>query len=1680
MNPIPLNDRGQFRYADFVEYIPEFLWEEPDVVELLQVMSDYINDAYRNIEDVEEFEFKFCVAEAKVELGKRQLERLRTMFQLASGRGDRVYYLSVPRANVKSNAVFGKANGYTPYYIDIGLSEVTDEITGISGIDRKIGELSDGDVVFVRYMNLDPVVVKSYYYSVASGSLILDKDGTTQDPFTDTDNSAGRMISFLVDDISSVGKRFGGLCNGNGYYEVFFNARVSEVKSESATGAVQFDADNVNSTKDTLVVDYYGTGYEQSGKYYTTMGFCGEDGWAWKSGFPTGMFYLKDTSGAHLAGIGESVRNNEVMAEDPSLEMASDKYTLSKDAVFDEVTGLWSFSTNAAMPQVNGAKYYIVDKTSGDMLAEFVMAGDTEIEGSYVSKMMAVGYNPYADAGTIPADGVFIMTFPLFYSKGVPDYSTAKPSLMWTSVGGDASIEWKDAVLRRCQSRSDVKTIGATFNVGGDNADYTAYAFRVPASVYFAMEEENVPELYCDNILWDGLQKPAKIYQKSNGTYWVQMLVPLKIPAEPTPITLRSGFVSMLEIDEKGTSIWTDPYSIEGLRGCLCADGTDAEVSCFIAAYGNTGKVHAARIKAVLEDGELLLSDKLGEGTYACTIMDVRGEDGTVKSVSSVTRVSDEYYRGAAEKYTGDVFSDGMFYAHDRTGNMQFVQVGDPEMQVTIPVTGKQYAVNDMVSSGGILYRCISPCVMTDGGPEAMEEFTVETTAGYRIEYTEVYNKFIPYCGQVKAMDFGERIDYTGDMHVTTLPLYITKVVENRLKYGWEHREFLNYGTDMDMSGRDRNGSLDIFSSARSGDNPGFETTMDAVTATLDSKAKWKIDYPVLKNGAESVQTVDIDNPVAIPVEYGGDYWTVSMQSAGHGLVEGVQLKVSGYDTVGGIDINGYRTVHLVDGDNFTFRIPAEQGYSGAHSVYIPVSSGATVSYIADYRVGVKTIIALPDEGNYRLALDGELRGVSAGTKLELVDLEVDCGKMDGEAVFDAIVVSVIEDTDGTWSVIVETDTETLPGQLGHEFQLRRGISANDYVIVGDDIYRVGNGQWEQKEMHDMSVPSVLVSRQNIMDVSATNPELAIGEDIEIDVIMPNNLDSATVRLKGMISHFTPDNASIIENRTMVYIRGVTPSQYNGWHTVTRVISPKAFDITVRLSPKNCEAGSGMNGEPMYLNEGRWYAYTVKGVDWDKVSNRVTYSLNNTITSTTKDGEKLATEYPHGLSEGEYVVVGKLDEIVKVDCNNFADADIKCYRVTGVYGDTGLRLADLDGNPVTDIGGKSIARGVLLTDREDDLGSLRNEYTRELASLGGAKYRFKAGDIVVALAQQNPDEIKAWRVAAKAQWQPVRSKRSMKISALGVYSYGNGKFNGVDVEADEDTEKYETVSDVDIAGYEDDIYVAGYHCVAHQNFSVPALDDVDTTRSMNEQYSSRYDYSTVSPRYNMKSSFRGIPSMKYPLLEKIERLCYLRDAHVIDYDVIEYLARFLGYDITALGDDVEESNLYRTRSDRELAVRETIANLPQYYALGGTKPGLHMLMSAFGVISDVITLWTDANYPYNELIGRDAVQQRMEDGDDGKWVPTPYIDIEVTLNASLPQFSATQSDIERLREQIRVFKPINVVFRDFVYKLVDTVRIKPTISIDGITGSSDCGAVTSSGNELVIEYSDESLNNCAF
>ena len=148
-----------------------------------------------------------------------------------------------------------------------------------------------------------------------------------------------------------------------------------------------------------------------------------------------------------------------------------------------------------------------------------------------------------------------------------------------------------------------------------------------------------------------------------------------------------------------------------------------------------------------------------------------------------------------------------------------------------------------------------------------------------------------------------------------------------------------------------------------------------------------------------------------------------------------------------------------------------------------------------------------------------------------------------------------------------------------------------------------------------------------------------------------------------------------------------------------------------------------------------------------------------------------------------------------------------------------------------------------------------------------------------------------------------------------------------------------------------------------------------------------------------------------------------------------------------------------------------------------------MLMGAFGVIGDVLTLYTNTMHPYEELLNKDEVAGRLEEDTtngtiEGTWVSTPYIDIALTDDSRFPQFAIQVDDIQRIREQIRVWKPIQVVFRDILLRYVGEIELNSWIT-GPIVGIEEFGTVigATDGDEdevLDAEYVDPALTNCAF
>ena len=292
--------------------------------------------------------------------------------------------------------------------------------------------------------------------------------------------------------------------------------------------------------------------------------------------------------------------------------------------------------------------------------------------------------------------------------------------------------------------------------------------------------------------------------------------------------------------------------------------------------------------------------------------------------------------------------------------------------------------------------------------------------------------------------------------------------------------------------------------------------------------------------------------------------------------------------------------------------------------------------------------------------------------------------------------------------------------------------------------------------------------------------------------------------------------------------------------------------------------------------------------------------------------------------------------------------------------------------------------------------------------------------------QTNSDENGYWRVVKNAQWQRLGTKLVMKI-------------RDISIEGEQIDDLYNSVVPYYYTRYSDasvnaiisanpNVFKTYGSQIQNYTIMMPVVEGIDTTRSLHQIYDARYDSNTVAP---MPSAFIGVPDMGYPLIEKIERLVYQKDPNVIDYSLIAYLARYMGYDITPVADDISQSQFYATEKARENAVRKVIQRLPEFNALKSTEKGLEVLMLTFGIVGKVINMWTESDDPYAEMIPSDSVMQHryssMIKGKSPVLVPTPHFSVKIEVEGNF-QNELGLSDIGRIDSAIRKYKPINTVF----------------------------------------------------
>lgn len=1581
MNPIVYNKNGQYRFTDFIGYLPEFLRSEPDVVTYLQVMSDYINNAYRNVDVTEEFELvKVCTSTDRAVV-QNWMERLCEMFKLACDRSETVMYLSAPRNNVKSNVTIGSANAEYQKTIEVDLDEIVDTLAAASYRIGGEDALDDGDVVYVKYRKRKLGELVAYYYVKDANILKKDPMAASQDPFTGSYNDPTTAIQFKVDNVGHVVCRYGGNHGELVYYEVYFPVHITNVERVSASGIATYDV-NADGKDDSIYVDYYnltGATKADDGIYNTYIKFGDQKGFGWTGDYPTGLFYFRDSSAAHLTNLTSygSLDISDTL-NDPSV----DRYHITK---VEKTAGMYRVYLEAFPGIYANAIFYIM--RGSENLGVYRMNGNI-VSGSrfdegclYVDLVNVSSY----DYGIEEKDNLTLVAIPLAASKYILDFDNKMSQVTWNNEISDlfehvAGLNPNVRLTRATVHENELLYLGKavhvatnTIQIDEDISDKVHFGSHIWSDAFISLDGETPfvgDVLECNRtsngklrLTVSGVRIRLEALQHDVSIYNCEAGILLSDPGM-TEIDSEYAYFSMIA----GTKYSLDigDYFVAN----VVVDQHERDVLfrvCSVESYHDNGKLVSVQ-KPIGVDIAVPKSVTINR-----VMVDTDTPASIYKFRSVKMRDSTGIIAGAVKSnnYTGDIFTAKYMLAQINGSNdyslLTMVTDVEPWEPSRAYRTG-EYVYNPTDKKVYYINRDVT--VNELGEISDVNRYTVDNLAHYSVGFKEITNTFMPYCGPVSALDYDDKIDYQENMKTTRLPLYVKKVNDVRLKYGWEQRQYVHYNDDIGVAARDRAGFVEFYS-----DSSLVGNDRSPVNVNLRKTPRTHVlpSGTMLSGCGSPLIDIDVDSvPIAQRNESGK--WVVTIQSSGHGLSDDARINAA---------------LTIADAD--------KKAVFECVDCPIVVISPDVFQYITDEFTGTGYVMSL-----------GNVHDIT----IQYARTYIDCDGYPQE---------------GDIAVVGPT---ILPASEIADIDLRDDVYpyvGDNEIAVGGALYLVEQGHWKPVDGTDILTPRAIYSRHNMFENSVTNPTFARSDGYVIKAIktVENEPDCVEVLTSKRIPELDVNNATeIYANKGRVYIEYVNQGAICGWHTIKQVKNGGSFIIYVDPAASIDGLIAPITNRQMTVYVGRWYKYTLDGYDWDKKSNLVSYVTSNTIMEIIDSDQvnnaprRYKLKYKHGFKGGDHVLI----DATGTDIYNYETLDnIRTAVVTTVIDDYTVELDR------SDISSGCIFKGYIIDNH--NLPRLNGEYGYKL---GNEVVRFRNGDIVITKAQVCLDERRAWKVSESTAWIPMAAKRTFKIDQISVDMKRNPAFDAGDDFDNESEYKYVTYTDKDV--YDDsEAYTVGYACARNYHFEHPHVENLDTTQKVELEYSSKYDYSTVAPRDGMDPAFKGVPDMGYPLAERIERLAYLRDPEVIDLDLIGYLARFMGYDITALADDINSSNIYRNSMEREAAIREAVAHLPQFYALSGTKPGINMLMATFGLVGDLITLWTNTDDPYGKLIRQDEVHEQMDidlanGNTTSSWVPTPHVVLDVIENENFNSVLMADEELNRMKEQIRRCKPIQVVF----------------------------------------------------
>lgn len=1626
-NPVIHNDGGVHRFADYVGQVPDFLKVEEDVVVLLQLMSDYVNNAYRNITTVEKFEFKFIAVDSNLTAVQNRVSKLIKLFKRCEERGEKVLYISKPQGN--------PSNSSRPLYMEYIIYAGKVDDVSPSLITIPISSVITGDKFYIKF-TADGQESNSgvYVYNKITNTLTLDEKGFSQDPFTNTPDEpfktvvglAPRMIQFNVTDISNVYSHKAGIYNGLLYYDVFFEARISNVENVTSVNTLNADIDG-DGELEKILIDYYGTIRELPVLYDESFSikFASEcNDFTWVNGYGMGLFYARDLTQYERTSSNTN-SSNENRYVDPLYSPNTSIY---------KITNIKGIGSSKIELTIMGEHSLSKGDTLSIVGTDLFDGTDYTVTSIITTKTLQAS-TPTNIVGNESAGSMIVRN--LYYSSSVDDVTRYKIKMPYKSFTGTTEFSEGDRIIR---INKEYETVSLDFDSTSQAvlADDKLYFSRVDG---FSSGDSIVFRLNDGGTLPTGISEGI-IYEISEITDITVSSVPKKAiklkdiaitafgTSTDATISLVNRYFDSSNVDITNNTILLN--SVDGLSvGTLIRfTGTSNNVSLpsplvdsttyRISYLDTTNKkisLEGITLETIPDSGIVFDAIKIIQNLYNVGIVEANNITAPLESGIATFR-----------SVKGDMISAGEIYRLAAASNSTDIVTAsiDSTAIAWVPTEHTTYYKGQLVVFRGVCYE-----VKTTHTIDSTVDTTPVNDTRYVVNMTDIITryktiKFNPYMFGLyssKSLNFDETPDYNNGFSTISNDLYIRKTSELALKYGHDQREFLFDPRLVPPSILERNGFMEIINTALSNDAFDGDVTKFIKATTESSK--------ILSGVTDIVVNV-------VNISRNGSTVTV-ITDTNHLFETGVNVIISGATPS---DYNGTYTVTITGPKTFTYTIPGSPSTTITGTITATYTQKITREIVSLTRSGTIATVVLGSEHGYGettlVTIEGaDQAGYNGTFPITVID----------EYTFEYTVTG-LEVTPATTSSIL---TSTYTPDAG-DFLL----VANQLTASFNGTYIVKNGAWEKYDDSVIPVPVTIFARQNFFDVSDQNPSIA-KELNKHKIRHLQYMGSRTVQVTTADSH-------MFIVGSIANITGAQDPLYNGRYPVDTVIDAFTFTYKIAMGKVPTTPDIGVS----YAQSDAWYKYEITEIGWQKKSSYNSSYLGKTISNINGTGSVITvnTVIPHEFVVGDAITIINTTSFNGTYTINAVESSTRFTYIGSVIG------TELVGN---------VYKGfeVAYNYNRDALPLLRGEYT--FTKFDGSVYDFVDGDIVSVYDQYIPHENGLYRVQKNAIWKRLDKRLVMKVRNITVDAYPDIEYTGLE----EDTSPYiyRRYSDSDVNDYIDanfdgftHIYKVESTYAANYSFAFEVVDNIDTVAPLHRQYDAKYDYNSIADRSDMSSSFKGVADMKYPLVEKFERLAYLKDPNVIDFEMIEYLARYMGYDITMLYEDILESNVYLSDAQKESALRSTIENLPQYYSLKSTTSGLELLLLTFGIVGELVTLWTRQEDPYNELIPDYELRGlQMAESMDGKlssFVPTPHFMVKVDIEGNFDN-QLLPTDNQRITQQIKRFKPINDVFDGIIRYL----KVKLSARI-GSSPMKATGKMSGSIGYTNLQFEDEITNDC--